>query len=477
MSERKSQDMGDKIWYFLASMTFAIGIFGVISVTSIIGTLIPQNAESEITIGAISEFVGSSFAPTAYEIVDAMGLTSMYNSWWFVSLIGMFAVSLIVCSIERLPRIWKLAKKPLKPLSVEAFNGMSIKREITLNKKLKGSEVRDVVSTTLKEIGFKRILKSEDGLQFYAEKGKYSRFGVYITHFSIILILMGALIGMFFGYLASVSILEGTSTEVVFSRADGSEIPLPFEIKVHDFHTDFWGETDRPKEFTSWVTIYEDGKPVEGYENFVLQVNRPLRHRGIIIYQASYGYFPNDDALFKFNIISNDGKKKNTAVKFNESFPIPGVDMVAIVADFSPALGIGEDGKFFTYTDNMHNPAALVQFFDKDDYLRWSQWFLMRYPDTWSTPFVTMEFLDLWGAQWTGFQVRKDPGVWLVYLGCIVMSIGFYMSFFMSHRRIWGRFTDDGNCSKIIIAASANKGREPYKQKIDKVIKEVIEHG
>jgi cytochrome c biogenesis protein len=142
------------------------------------------------------------------------------------------------------------------------------------------------------------------------------------------------------------------------------------------------------------------------------------------------------------------------------------------VADFSPALGIDEFGKLFTYAEMMNNPAVFVEFTENGK-PKYNQWILTRYPDTWRTPHGTIEFVDFWGAQYTGFQARKDPGVWLIYLGCLIMTIGFYMSFFMSHRRIWGRLTKDG----IIIAASANKGREAYKQKIDNVIKEVIKHG
>jgi cytochrome c biogenesis protein len=401
-----------------------------------------------------------------------LGFTSMYDSWWFISLLFIFTANLIVCSIERLPKVWKLIKEPIKPLPVETFKGMPINREITLKKGLKESEVRNTIDTTLKKLGFKRILKSEDELQFYAEKGRYSRFGVYITHFSMILIFIGALVGIFFGFQAYVNIMEGTSTKTVYSRADGSEIPLPFEIKVHDFHTDFWEGTDRPKEFRSWVTIYEDGKPAKGLENFVVAVNRPLKHRGVIFYQSSYGFSPSMDSLFKFIVTSNDDKRQDVQLKFGEAFTIPGTNIMGKVADFSPALGIDESGRLFTYAEMMNNPAVFVEFTENGK-PKYNQWILNRYPQTWRVPDGMVEFKDLWGSQYTGLQVRKDPGVWLVYLGCLIMTIGFYMAFFMSHRRIWGRLTKDS----IIIAASTNKGREAYKQKIDNVIKEVIKHG
>ncbi|HEX8947773.1 MAG TPA: cytochrome c biogenesis protein ResB, partial [Dissulfurispiraceae bacterium] len=90
---------------------------------------------------------------------------------------------------------------------------------------------------------------------------------------------------------------------------------------------------------------------------------------------------------------------------------------------------------------------------------------------TWRVPDGTVEFKTLWGAQYTGLQVRKDPGVWIVYLGSLVMALGLYAAFFMSHRRVWARITGDKNGAKVLVAASANKNKAAFEQKIDKLVK------
>jgi cytochrome c biogenesis protein len=96
---------------------------------------------------------------------------------------------------------------------------------------------------------------------------------------------------------------------------------------------------------------------------------------------------------------------------------------------------------------------------------------LKRHPETWQLPDGNkIEFLDLWGVEYTGLQVRKDPGVWVVYLGCIAMSLGLLIAFFMSHRKIWIRIAEDKNNSKVIIGATANKNRAAFERKIDKII-------
>ena len=48
--------------------------------------------------------------------------------------------------------------------------------------------------------------------------------------------------------------------------------------------------------------------------------------------------------------------------------------------------------------------------------------------------------ITLLGAEqsyYTGLQVAKDPGVWVVWLGCLLLVLGSCSAFFLSHRRIW----------------------------------------
>jgi cytochrome c biogenesis protein len=117
----------------------------------------------------------------------------------------------------------------------------------------------------------------------------------------------------------------------------------------------------------------------------------------------------------------------------------------------------------------MVNPAVFIEFsgFDKP----YAAWFFKRYPQTWNLPEgARVEFLDYWGVQYTGLQVRKDPGVLVVYLGCIIMAIGLYITFFMSHRRIWVHVADERGAIKIRVGASAHRNRAAFERKIEKLV-------
>jgi cytochrome c biogenesis protein len=465
--KKEKQGIIDKLWNFFTSIKLAVIVFALISITSIVGTIIEQQAPPERNIKLLAKFFGESFAPTAYRILDTLEFTNMYRSWWFLGLLFIFSANLIICSLDRLPRILKIVKEPIKPLTPDIFNTMPIKKELTLKKKV--DDVERLIESTLKKIGFHKSLKHLDAsgnLQIYAEKGKYSRLGVYVTHLSILLILIGAIIGIFFGFNAFLPLLEGETSSVAYQDKGRKQIPLGFQIRCDDYNTYFYENSDTPKAFVSWLTIIENGREVLKKE---INVNTPLKYKGITFYQSSYGFSPTKDSLFKFSITLPTGQKSDISARFEEPFLIPGTNITARVIDFSPALGIDPSGKLFTYAEMMNNPAALVEFSENGKH-KYSQWILVRYPETWKTPDGIVEFKDFWGAQYTGLQVRKDPGVWIVYLGCLVMAIGLYAAFFMNHSRVWVNITSEKGNKKILLAATTNKNRIALEQKIEKVL-------
>ncbi len=459
----------DKIWDLFASVKLAIIIFSLLSVTSIIGTIIEQNAEPERNIRLLSKFFGPSAAPTAFRIFESLGFMDMYHSWWFIMLLLLFATNLIICSIDRLPKILKLVKEPIKPLLEERFTGFGIKKEIVIRGK--PEKIKGLVEEAIKkEIGLNPSeIKEESGYQLFSQKGSFTRLGVYITHLSIIIILAGAIIGIFFGFKGYLNLPEGEVSSVAFTR-NGHERPLGFGIRCDDFNVDFYGNSDMPKEYSSILTVVDNGQEVLKKK---IEVNEPLKYKGITFYQSSYGIVPGsgDRSLFIFKITPAAGKTDEIRLKFGDTFKIPGTGITGKIEDFSPAIAFDQTtGKPFTYAEQMNNPAVYISF-TENGRPKYSGWILKRYPSTGNLPEGhIVEFVDLWGIQYTGLQVRKDPGVWVVYLGCIIMAVGLYMAFFTSHRRLWVRLVDEKSGTRVIIVATANKNRHAYERRIDRMV-------
>ena len=467
MRETKNKTFVDKIWDSLASVKLAIIIFAVIALTSIVGTVLEQRAEPARNILILSKLFGESAAPVLYNIFDKLGFMNMYRSWWFTALLVIFSANLIICSLDRLPRIWKQIREPLNPMSEDQIRKFFITRENVL--KGKPDDVRDFVKGALKTARFNYAeTKEEQGYQFYAQKGGYSRLGVYLTHFSILVILIGAIIGIRFGFSGYLNLPEGAMSNVAISSAD-RETPLGFYVRCDNFDVEFYGKSDMPKEFRSWLTIIKDGREIVKKS---IVVNDPLTYAGITFYQSSYGLVPGglDRGIFIFNLVSRDGKGSTLNLRLGDTFHLPESDISGKIVDFSPALKFDEHGHTVTYANQMNNPAALIEF-SESGIRKFSGWILKRHPETWQLPGGgRVEFIDYWGVEYTGLQVRRDPGVWIVYFGCIAMSAGLFIALFMSHRKIWVKLIENKNNTKVIIGATANKNRAAFERKIDRIV-------
>lgn len=461
----KKVTITDRIWEFLASVKLAIVMFACIALTSIIGTILEQRGDPQNNLDILTRLFGESLAPTLFRISEKLGFFDMYHSWWFIALLIIFSVNLIICSIDRLPRIWKLATEPIGPLSGDSLRKMPIKREFTLPGK--PERVRETTREALKKIGLLGTETKEDGeYRFFSQRGGFSRLGVFLTHFSILVILIGAIIGLRFGFKASLNLPEGAVSSVAFT-GDGKQVPLGFAIRCDNFAVDFYGNSDMPKEYRSWLTIFENGIEVMKKS---IAVNDPLTYRGITFYQSSYGIVPGSlgRGIFVFNAVTKDGSRSPIYPRIGESFQIPGGSVSARVVDFSPALRFDEHGHAFTYANQMNNPAAFVEFSDGTN--SFSRWILKRHPGTWQLPDGSrLEFADYWGVEFTGLQVRKDPGVWVVYAGCIAMSVGLFIALFLSHRKLWITLAEEKNATRVIVGATAHKNRAAFERKIDRL--------
>jgi cytochrome c biogenesis protein len=471
MSEKKPASVTDKIWSVLSSVTLAVVLIAILAVTSIVGTVIEQSTDYDKNIKVISTFVGSGAAPAAYKALNALGFMDMYRSWWFMSLLILFSVNLIVCSIERLPRIWKIVTDPMIPLKDNVLRNLGIRHEITVASK--PEDARNVVESVLKAGGMspQTATSSEDGsVQVFGQKGGWARFGVYVVHGSILVIFIGAIVGAIWGFKGGLNLPEGTDSDAAYQYGSGQEIPLGFTVRCNWYETEFYGNSDMPKLFKSELTVLENGREVM---KKWIRVNDPLTYKGVTFYQSSYGPIPTpQNGLFVFKVKSGSGGEQMVWAKMNQPFKIPGTDMEATVVNFSPALTTDRNtGQLYTYTSSMNNPAVEVRFTRGGQEVLRTGWIWKRWPDTGKLQGgAALEFDHYWGAQYTGLQVRKDPGVWLVYLGCILMSIALYVAFFISHRKVWVKIAVDGRKTRILIGASAHKNKHAFEKDVEKMV-------
>jgi len=444
-----SSDTINRVWKFFTSVKLTVVLLLSLAVTSIIGTVIPQSGTASEYFHKYGElrYKILSFLDSIFDIFD------MYHSWWFQVLLLLLTINIIICSIDRMKATWKIIFVKIPRFKVARFRRLEDKKEFSDNRK--PDELEQIYKPIIsRSYGYSRIEQTDNGFYLFAEKWRWTRIGVYIVHLSIILMLLGGLLGSIFGLEGFVNIPEGESIKKIKLRNTAEMHLLDFEIKCEDFSLSFY-DSGAPKEYRSSLVIIENGKPVLKKD---IIVNDPLRYKGINIFQSSYGTLPPREVTLSFTIKETGMEYRKKAV-INKPVDLPEGLGSFIIKDYSSSAGfkghnIGEAfmGILTRKTGNPVNILLPMRFpsFDK-----------MRKGD------VVIAVASHNHRYYTGLQVTKDPGVWVVYSGFILMIIGCFVTFFMSHQRLCIEVTGKGNHSMVMVAGTSNKNKMGMQRKIE----------
>ncbi|MCK5162737.1 MAG: cytochrome c biogenesis protein ResB, partial [Desulfobacula sp.] len=224
---KKNQTIPELIWKFFCSVKLTVYTLVLLAVTSIIGTVILQNGTDQEYL----RLYGEAF----YNLIKVSGIDDMYQAWWFLLLLVILCINIVVCSIERLSVTWKIIFPKKIKFNPERFRKLKNLETFTIDKDLK-SISGDYESFLSKRVGNVIKQETESGTVMYAEKGRWTRIGVYVVHSSILLLLIGALIGVVFGFKGNLQLDEGQTSDTVYIFKKKMSKKLDFSIKCNDFY-------------------------------------------------------------------------------------------------------------------------------------------------------------------------------------------------------------------------------------------------
>ena len=437
MKEHESADFFSKLWKFFASIRLTVVLLLSLAVTSIIGTVIPQNQSPAAYFHKYGEFF--------YKIFSALNIFDMYHSWWFQVLLLMLTINVIICSLNRLSTTWKIVFIKIPPFNISKFRSLSNKKEFTSNHSLKDLRNKYEQAAS-KKFGYWRTEQTDKGFCVLAEKGRWTRLGVYTVHLSVILLLLGGLIGSIFGFEGFVNIPEGETVNSIRLRKTEQAHNLDFAIRCDNFSVSFY-ETGAPKEFRSTLSIIEDGTSVLQKD---IIVNDPLRYKGINLFQSDYGMLPPEEIAL--NIISRGtGMVYKKKTKIGRPVEVPEGMGTFVIKDYRDSFnykGISLGETFIGILNRKDGSSIDIML-----PLNFASFDKMRKGD------LIFSVADYDNRYYTGLQVTCDPGVLVVYSGFVVMIIGCFITFFMSHQRLCIEVIKSGSKTKVIVAGTANKNK------------------
>jgi len=443
LSKNEEKGVFISLWDGLSSLRLTIALLIILAVVSIFGTFIPQNASP-------AEYL-KVYKLSTYKILKILGFLDMYHAGWFVFLLALLSLNLIACSLKRFRVTWRFFSPPRVPLEEAPWQTFPWRKKF-FHKGLPAERIahyREALSRTFSQ---PQTLDEPPAYYLFAEKGKLSRLGAYFIHLSILIILAGALIGSIFGFRGNVNIEEGETATQVVLRSRGMVQPLGFRVRLEKFNVSFY-PSGAPKEFKSTVTILEGDRPILTEP---ILVNHPLTYKGISFYQSSYGLAGVQKAVLAVKD-RNSQKEVNLSVQMGTQIAIPGSSYTLLLARFTPDFQrMGPAFQLFLFAPN-HPPENFWVFLEHPE-------FEEKRPGPYQIAIREIE-----PRYYSGLQVTKDPGVEMVWVGCFLMMVGFYLVFFLSHRRIWARVTERERQTLVELAGSSHRDQVGFEKEFEKI--------
>lgn len=386
-------------FFSVADLRFAIAILLIIAFSSIIGTIIEQDQSIE-TYKLNYPITNPVLGFLSWNIILKFGFDHVYKTWWFISFIFMFGTSLLSCTfLQQVPSL-KIARRCQFFRTTQQFNRLNITKNIShLNLAQLLFKIKDRQYSIFQQ---KNIA--------YCYKGLIGRIAPLIVHFSMILILLGSVLGAIGGFKAQEIVPKTETFHIQNILSNGQFTLIP---KTSARVNDFWITYTKQKtvnQFYSQISILNnDGNEIRQETIFV---NSPAQYNGITYYQTDW------------NLIGLRVKDKN---QIPVQYPLTSVlnDRDKIWLSWVPLNSDLTDG-FTLLINNLQGYCSIYnKFGDFIGNLELNETLNVN-------SFLTL--IDIISS--TGLQIKADPGIPVIYAGFGFLMISTLVSY-ITYSQIW----------------------------------------
>lgn len=408
------------IWEFLNSLKLTVYLVLAITAVTIYGSLVLY-----IHLDIYGEMDNNLF----FHWLLGPGLKNFGSAWWLfllVALTVLFGINTLVCTIDRLPKLFERYKNPLMNL-----------RDIEVGGE-KGVEVsggRAALETALGRNGYAVF---SDGPKLYAEKNRWLPFIPYVVHLGVMLFLIGHFISGTTGYRhPGLFIYEGETAQ---SPAGG------YQLRLDKVIVDTWPDGNL-KDYGSLLTAIKDGKEIKSGKT---TANTPMFVEGSAVYQRAYGQ---DFRGFVANVIIKSTGFKNGILipKGADYVDLPGSPYRISVNRFIPDFSLDERGEPYSRSEEMINPTIMITLY-KDRKPKSSGWLFLREPqrDNFRDDDVNIGLVDADVRAYSSFDVNRDPSAILALIAAALVMFGTFITLYFRRERVWATLDESGGRAQVV---------------------------
>lgn len=429
-TRRQRISLVDKLWRIFISLKLTFALLLVI----IIGSVIGMSFDQTITFEQFFEQNGTdglSKLLSFFELYDA------FHSWWFSLAVLLLAANLIACSIERLPRIFLEHINPRPYLTKRRLLSLPFRYHFVVTNK---QEAQKKIALFLgKKPKSKKLSKLNDS--YYYESQGLSKFGVYIVHIALLIVMFSSVYTTQNGVDGHVLIEEGSKARFITARGPSGvsyTYDLGFYIGCNDFRLKTFIDNS-PMEFESDLYVTDSQHKI--LKSKTVRVNEPLNFAGFTFYQSSFRPVISEK-IVDIEIADDNGYKERYAVRLNTPIIMKDGSSFRVEKVYEDFAGLGQALRIWHKSKDEEESFFHIfrRYKDYDRVVRKGDFFLT--------------FIESDQQYATGLSVGKVPGIEFIFGGFLLLLVGLYMCFFMTPIRFFARvIKKDEHCYHVFLAA------------------------
>src|SRR4029077_3651268 len=213
------------------------------------------------------------------DIMERLSLFAVFRSPWFSAGLVVLVISIIVCTLDRTPKLWR-GVSDVRVVQPEPYFDPRLPDRAAMD----GLTVEDVRSV-LKRSGF-HVREATDGggTRFlYGDRHQYTKLATLLTHAGLVTFLIAAAVTSRLGDEQGLVVPVGESLTVQPIGTPGLLL-----VKNYDFEAPGF-DTGHPTDFTTDLAVYQDGTQIA---RKTIRVNDPLSVAGYTFHQNGFGPAP-----------------------------------------------------------------------------------------------------------------------------------------------------------------------------------------
>jgi cytochrome c biogenesis protein len=426
--------LGYGLWHLFTSVDFAVFQIIFLALLAVIGMTIKQLPDfafrSATDYATAMDQLHARYDPVLgqgiVDIMERLSLFAVFRSPWFSAGLVVLVTSIVVCTLDRTPKLWR-GVSDVRVAQPEPFFDPMLPDRAAMD-----GVPADGVRAVLRRNGFHvREATDAGGTRFlYGDRHQYTKMATLFTHAGLVTFLIAAAVTSRLGDEQGLVVASGDSLTV-------QPIGTPGLLLVKNYGFQAPGlDSGTPTDFTTDLAVYQDGHEIA---RKTIRVNDPLSVAGYTFHQNGFGPAPHIVLRSAAGAILWDAPvpmtDQTSGLPF-ASIGVPGRDLglkLLLDKDADGAgivtaipykvVGTGTDGQPI---EDVYQPVDL------------------HLGDTKVSQGLDLSIGLADFGEFSLLIAKRDPGQGLVWIAFGLLIAGITITFYRPRRRVWTRLEPDG---------------------------------